>query len=66
MVEFLKSYGIWIVLVLMLGMHLVPMFRHGKGMGGGCCGGGHQHDPDESEKKDGQQEPGTQSSGHHH
>ena len=53
MIEFLKSYGVWIVVVLMLGIHLVPMFRRGRGMG--CGMGGHQHDGAQSpgeEKKE--------------
>ena len=65
MLEFLKSYGIWIFLVLMLGMHLVPMFRRGRGTAsgmGGCCGGSDKPDQPDSQKKGGQQAYGKQSS----
>jgi len=60
MVEFLKSYGIWIV----LGLFLLLMLR-----GHAHRGGGYrvvtQHNQEEPEKKEGQQESGTHSSGCH-
>ncbi len=58
MVEFLKSYGIWIILGLLF-LFMLRGHAHG---GGGCCGGGHQHNQDESEKKERQQESGKQGS----
>lgn len=45
MLDFLQSYGIWIVLGLLF---LFMLRGHARG-GGGCCGGDHQHDKD-SEK----------------
>ncbi len=66
MLEFLKSYGIWIFLVLMLGMHLVPMLRRGRGTGGGmggCCGSG-QEQKAVAVKKDGDEGTGKNASCH--
>lgn len=44
MAEFMGSYGIWII----LGLMLLFMWRgRGRGHGMGCGMGGHQHDHDE-------------------
>jgi len=61
MVEFLKSYGIWIVMGVLF---LIMLRGHAHG-GGGCCGGGHQHDHEEPGKKDGQSESGKSNSSCH-
>ncbi len=55
MIEFLKSYGIWIVLGIFI---LVIILRSRRHTGSGCGMGGHQHDDsvqgNDEEKKEGQ------------
>ncbi len=53
MIEFLKSYGIWII----GGLFLLAMLVRSRGHAGGGCGmGGHQHDgaqnPGEEKKEE--------------
>ena len=54
MMEFLSSYGRWIVLaVIMIGMHWFGM---------GCCGGGHRQGSNPGPKGLGAQSPGGEKS----
>jgi hypothetical protein len=54
MMEFLSSYGLWIVLaVIMIGMHWFGM---------GCCGGGHRQGSNPGPKGLGAQSPGGEKS----
>ena len=53
MIEFLKSYGVWIV----LGVFILLMLVRSRGHAGGGCGmGGHQHgdtqNPGEEKKEE--------------
>lgn len=54
MMEFLSSYGLWIVLaVIMIGMHW---------FGASCCGGEHRHGSTPGPKDLGAQSPGGEKS----
>ncbi len=60
MVEFLQSYGIFILLGLIVA--LVLFRRQGHGMGG-CCGGGHEPDREKDKAITTEIKSGSHSSG---
>ena len=61
MVEFLASYGLWILLGLLFSFML---WRSIRGKSAGCCGGGHQHVPEKVIWKEQQEERKHSSGGH--